>query len=352
MVRLLFEENRKRFCAKWEEQLHDQVSPGALEPERIQEALHRARGSSHACARGRRSHSGRQHRCRRRAHAAGRTRAHRHGHAVTVSALDIYTGDRSAPGSNGRRDHRRAVGRAPGARGNRIRGGDHLATQQLRTGDRGRTSPPASSPCALRRRGALPSPAGSPGRTRAATPPSVGARGRGRTAARGRGDDRAHRRHGRVHLREEAQWMRGHGASCPVEVIPAFDPSLELGSAGFADRRGLLFVAGWLAGADSPNGDGLLWFVQEVLPLIEARIPWVQLDVSGANPPESLRWLEGPTVTIPGQRRRSRRCARRRARRRRSAALRRRCQAQSARRDRARRATGRNLGRARGHPAG
>jgi hypothetical protein len=99
---------------------------------------------------------------------------------------------------------------------------------------------------------------------------------------------------------EEASWVRANGATCTVEVAPPFDPTLKFGAPGFAERQGLLFVAGWLAGADSPNGDGLRWFVQDVLPLIEARIPWVQLYVSGANPPESLRWLEGPTVKFLG----------------------------------------------------
>jgi glycosyltransferase involved in cell wall biosynthesis len=98
---------------------------------------------------------------------------------------------------------------------------------------------------------------------------------------------------------EEAEWVRDSGCGS-VEVVPPFDPQLKFGAPGFNDRRGVLFVAVWLGGADSPNGDGLKWFIQDVLPLIEARIPWVQLCVTGANPPEPLRWLEGPTVRFLG----------------------------------------------------
>jgi len=97
---------------------------------------------------------------------------------------------------------------------------------------------------------------------------------------------------------EEAQWVRSNGATCRVEVVPPLDPQIDFGQRSFGEREGLLFVAGWLSGADSPNGDGLTWFAQEVLPLIEARIPWVRLRVTGVSPPESLLWLERPTLTF------------------------------------------------------
>lgn len=99
---------------------------------------------------------------------------------------------------------------------------------------------------------------------------------------------------------KEAEWFRACGATCPVEVVLPFDDDVAFGSPGFADRQGLLFVAGWMAGADSPNGDGLRWFATDVLPLIEARLPWVRLYVTGANPPQELRWLESPTLQFVG----------------------------------------------------
>jgi GT2 family glycosyltransferase len=99
---------------------------------------------------------------------------------------------------------------------------------------------------------------------------------------------------------EEARWVRSSGASCPVEVALPLDPEAELGTRGFLERRGMLFVAGWLAGADSPNGDGLAWFGREVLPLIVTRIPWVQLYVTGACPPDALGWLESPNIKFVG----------------------------------------------------
>ena len=42
-------------------------------------------------------------------------------------------------------------------------------------------------------------------------------------------------------------------------------------SASLAGRADIGFVAGWLAGASSPNGDALEWFATEVLPLIVGR---------------------------------------------------------------------------------
>jgi glycosyltransferase involved in cell wall biosynthesis len=49
----------------------------------------------------------------------------------------------------------------------------------------------------------------------------------------------------------------------------------------FAERAGLLFV-GAIHTADSPNLDGLIWFVDEVLPLIEQNLKWeTRLTIAG-----------------------------------------------------------------------
>jgi GT2 family glycosyltransferase len=68
----------------------------------------------------------------------------------------------------------------------------------------------------------------------------------------------------------------------------------------FTERADLLFVAGWLSGADSPNGDGLVWFAQQVLPLVRLSVPWVRLRVTGARPPAELTRLAGPSLSFTG----------------------------------------------------
>jgi hypothetical protein len=55
-----------------------------------------------------------------------------------------------------------------------------------------------------------------------------------------------------------------------------------------------------MAGVDSPNGDGLLWFLEHVLPLIRSRIPWVRLRVTGRYPPAALLAMSNPNLCFDG----------------------------------------------------
>ena len=66
----------------------------------------------------------------------------------------------------------------------------------------------------------------------------------------------------------------------------------EVGPSELRQRRGVLFVAGWLAGAKSPNGDGLTWFARDVLPLVVDEVPWVRVLVTGGGGPggDSTLW--------------------------------------------------------------
>ena len=68
----------------------------------------------------------------------------------------------------------------------------------------------------------------------------------------------------------------------------------------FADRTDVVFVAAWLAGPDSPNADGLRWFIRAVWPLVIAEIPWARLRVTG-DAPSSVRALASePDVEFTG----------------------------------------------------
>jgi hypothetical protein len=65
----------------------------------------------------------------------------------------------------------------------------------------------------------------------------------------------------------------------------------------FSQRSGLIFVGNF---NHSPNADGITWFVQEVLPLVHARLPELRLHVVGSNVTEDVRALIGPRVEVHG----------------------------------------------------
>ena len=69
------------------------------------------------------------------------------------------------------------------------------------------------------------------------------------------------------------------------------------GLPGFSERSGLVFVGNFL---HTPNVDGLLWFLDEVWPLLAEDIRAVGLDVVGHYPPKEVLRSAGTGVTIRG----------------------------------------------------
>lgn len=67
--------------------------------------------------------------------------------------------------------------------------------------------------------------------------------------------------------------------------------------AGFAERRGLVFVGGF---QHPPNIDAVEWFVAEVFPRIRAELPDIEFHVIGSKAPEAIRALGGNGVIVHG----------------------------------------------------
>ena len=74
----------------------------------------------------------------------------------------------------------------------------------------------------------------------------------------------------------------------------------EPGNKGFDERSGVLFV-GALRDEGSPNVDSLLWFVINVLPIIEQEIPDIELYVVGDCSALSLKTIECGNVQFLGR---------------------------------------------------
>lgn len=98
---------------------------------------------------------------------------------------------------------------------------------------------------------------------------------------------------------EEAAMVRPRTAA-QVNVVEAWLASPQMTTSSFSGRAHLGLVAGWMAGPGSPNADGLIWFVNHVLPLVHTRVPWARLLVTGASPPSNVTRLAGPNVVFVG----------------------------------------------------
>ncbi len=68
--------------------------------------------------------------------------------------------------------------------------------------------------------------------------------------------------------------------------------------APFEARRDLLFVGGF---SHPPNLDAMQWFVREILPLVRASIPGIQLHVIGDLTPQASSSLRGEGVQLLGR---------------------------------------------------
>lgn len=86
---------------------------------------------------------------------------------------------------------------------------------------------------------------------------------------------------------DEANLLNGT-TKAPVLVNAPLLAKATLSHAGFAARSNVGFVAGWSAGGNSPNADGLRWFARHVWPLVLARAPGARLLVTGDDPPREV----------------------------------------------------------------
>jgi GT2 family glycosyltransferase len=99
---------------------------------------------------------------------------------------------------------------------------------------------------------------------------------------------------------EEADFVRSVPGSAPVLVLEPRAPETEPTEATADGRRDMLFVAGWMAGPESPNVDALMWFAENVMPHVRAAIPWAKIRVTGASPPANVRELESDAIDFVG----------------------------------------------------
>jgi GT2 family glycosyltransferase/glycosyltransferase involved in cell wall biosynthesis len=81
-----------------------------------------------------------------------------------------------------------------------------------------------------------------------------------------------------------------------VHVVSLIDEVRHL-SQSFDERDGLLFIGGF---RHPPNVDAVVWFLDEVFPILSDWIPGIRFHIVGPDPPEEIRNRASETVVVEG----------------------------------------------------
>jgi glycosyltransferase involved in cell wall biosynthesis len=73
------------------------------------------------------------------------------------------------------------------------------------------------------------------------------------------------------------------------ELVPGGKP--------WAEREGLVFIGGF---RHPPNTDAVLWYANEILPLVRELLPGVTTTIVGAEPPATIRALAAADLVVTG----------------------------------------------------
>lgn len=82
----------------------------------------------------------------------------------------------------------------------------------------------------------------------------------------------------------------------PAYIYPALSPAIRP-EEQLQDRKDILFVGGF---GHPPNLDAVLWFAEEIFPLVLAEEPQMVWHIVGAAPPEAVRSLAGEHIQVHG----------------------------------------------------
>jgi len=94
----------------------------------------------------------------------------------------------------------------------------------------------------------------------------------------------------------EKEILLKENPSLHVEVLSNIHHIFPV-SKGFSERRDLLFIGGFI---HPPNVDAVVWFTDEIFPLVQREIPEVRMYVVGDDPPPSFRAFDSDAVKVTG----------------------------------------------------
>jgi glycosyltransferase involved in cell wall biosynthesis len=91
--------------------------------------------------------------------------------------------------------------------------------------------------------------------------------------------------------------QRKHGI-LPIESRPDEEIEASLTPNGFTARDGMLFVGGF---SHLPNQDAVLWFLNEVYPLMAKKLPDLHVTIAGNAPTDEIKAQASKQVVITGR---------------------------------------------------
>ncbi len=87
---------------------------------------------------------------------------------------------------------------------------------------------------------------------------------------------------------DELYTIRKEQPSASLAVVPLVLDEMPGATGSYGERRDILFLGSF---AHKPNVDAVIYFIEEVLPLVLQRIPGIRFKVVGAKPPQSISKL-------------------------------------------------------------
>ncbi|CAA0125404.1 Putative mycofactocin biosynthesis glycosyltransferase MftF [Halioglobus japonicus] len=94
----------------------------------------------------------------------------------------------------------------------------------------------------------------------------------------------------------EKQMLEDQNFADKISVVSNIH-SLEPCEKGFEERSGLMFIGSF---AHPPNEEGIIWFIDYILPLIKKKIPDIHLTIVGSEPTQRLLEMANESVTVTG----------------------------------------------------
>jgi len=96
----------------------------------------------------------------------------------------------------------------------------------------------------------------------------------------------------------EVDEIKKHNPSIKVKAIPAYIfEKQEKKERDIEKTKNIMFVGGF---THAPNVDGVLWYVNEIYPVLEKEFPNLKTYIIGSNPPESIQKIKKRNIIITG----------------------------------------------------